>query len=386
MPSPTAAAFSRRRFLLAAGLLVAGGHVRGEETGAGVHLVRARPGTPGPTLRARRGEELAVRLINETAEPTALHWHGVRIANAMDGVPGLTQAPVAPGATFDYRFVVPDAGTFWYHPPPRAGGRPLDSGYGALIVQERATVDVDHDVLLLVDHLPAPVQEIAVKPNERVRLRLINALGNAMLPLRLDRHRVMVMAIDGQPAEPFAARDGRVVLGPGNRADLFIDATAANTPLVVETDSGDRAIAQLRYEPSTAAQPFARPDVTVLPTNGLPEKLDLAGALRVDLAMETSAPALAPEPLFSVTRGRTVVLAFANGTANPFVLHLHGHHFRLLDRLDDGWKPFWLDTVVVPEQQTWRIAFQADNPGKWLIQRYPLSEPQNGGATWFEVM
>ena len=65
--------------------------------------------------------------------------------------------------------------------------------------------------------------------------------------------------------------------------------------------------------------------------------------------------------------------------------HLHGHHFRLLDRLDDGWKPFWLDTLVVPPRQTWRIAFVADNPGKWLVECRFLDDRKAGPAVWFEV-
>src|SRR5947199_26458 len=73
---------------------------------------------PGPVLTVRRGEELKVRLINDLPVETAIHWHGVRVPNAMDGT-ALTQKPVAPGASFDYRFTPPDAGTFWYRPPTR---------------------------------------------------------------------------------------------------------------------------------------------------------------------------------------------------------------------------------------------------------------------------
>ena len=88
--------------------------------------------------------------------------------------------------------------------------------------------------------------------------------------------------------------------------------------------------------------------------------------------------------LFSAKRGRTVVLSLPNRTAFPHAMHLHGHHFRLLDRLDDGWKPFWLDTLVVGEQVE-RIAFVADNPGKWLIQAWRLEQPDAGLAAWFAV-
>jgi FtsP/CotA-like multicopper oxidase with cupredoxin domain len=97
----------------------------------------------------------------------------------------------------------------------------------------------------------------------------------------------------------------------------------------------------------------------------------------------TDAKAAFGPPLFSVKRGRTVVLGFKN-SGEPMVLHLHGHAVRLLDNLDDGWKPFWLDTFVVA-QQPMRIAFVADNPGKWLISARPLRPDDAGLATWFEV-
>src|SRR5262245_55772039 len=100
---------------------------------------------PGPVIRARRGEEVRVRLVNGLDEPTALHWHGVRLRNAMDGGP-LTGLPVGPGASFDYRFTMPDAGTFWY----RAMRRDQQERglYGALIVEEQAAPPVDRDQLL----------------------------------------------------------------------------------------------------------------------------------------------------------------------------------------------------------------------------------------------
>jgi FtsP/CotA-like multicopper oxidase with cupredoxin domain len=90
-------------------------------------------------------------------------------------------------------------------------------------------------------------------------------------------------------------------------------------------------------------------------------------------------------PLFTVKRGRTVMLGFANNTAFAHAMHVHGHHFRLLDRLDDGWKPYWLDTVLVETRQTARIAFVADNPGKWMIHCHMLEHQETGMAAWFEV-
>jgi len=113
-----------------------------------------------------------------------------------------------------------------------------------------------------------------------------------------------------------------------------------------------------------------------LPSNGLPERLDLKGATRVDLPLGgpsgdwvTSAKLVATAPpAFRAKAGRTVVLALANRAATATVFHLHGHHFRLLDRLDDGWKPFWLDTLAIEPSQTQRIAFAAEYAGRYLIE------------------
>ncbi len=78
---------------------------------------------PGPSLRVRQGDRLRVRVKNALAESTTIHWHGVRVPNAMDGVPLITQPAIEPGAGFLYDFVVPDAGTFFYHPTREATNR-----------------------------------------------------------------------------------------------------------------------------------------------------------------------------------------------------------------------------------------------------------------------
>ena len=89
-------------------------------------------------------------------------------------------------------------------------------------------------------------------------------------------------------------------------------------------------------------------------------------------------------PLFTVRRGRAVTLALRNTGGRAWAVHVHGHHFRLLDRLDYGWKAYWLDTLVVGEQ-TERIAFVADSPGEWLIGCRPMEQPSIAADAWFAV-
>ncbi|WP_230991015.1 multicopper oxidase domain-containing protein, partial [Bathymodiolus platifrons methanotrophic gill symbiont] len=75
---------------------------------------------PGPVIRIKLGETLQLKLTNNLPQATTIHWHGVRVPNAMDGVPGVTQPPVQPGESFTYQFTPKDAGTFWFHPHVKA--------------------------------------------------------------------------------------------------------------------------------------------------------------------------------------------------------------------------------------------------------------------------
>ena len=185
------------------------------------------------------------------------------------------------------------------------------------------------------------------------------------------------MAIDGQPSEPFLARDGLVVLTPGSRIDAFIDATkaaGATAPIMLLDGREARQIGKITISDTKPVRAAPLPTPAALPSNGLPAQLDLKSALRIDLPIGTAdwlAPVtLSPTtpPAFKVKRGRVVVLSLTNRGAKPAVFHLHGHHFRLLDRLDDGWKPFWLDTLAIDAGQTQRIAFAAEFAGLYPIE------------------
>jgi FtsP/CotA-like multicopper oxidase with cupredoxin domain len=114
---------------------------------------------------------------------------------------------------------------------------------------------------------------------------------------------------------------------------------------------------------------------------GLPERIDLRNAVRTEIALgaaDQSGPQpvwvrptelnAGKAPVFRVPRGRAAVIALHNRGDIPVTFALHGHHFRLLDRLDDGWKPFWLDTLVIGPRQTHRIAFVGQHPGNWLME------------------
>ncbi|MBZ0147833.1 MAG: multicopper oxidase domain-containing protein, partial [Pseudorhodoplanes sp.] len=262
---------SRRSFLAGAAACVtlgrpAFGQMVSNAGADGFRVLRAKPGAqgssdstawgyeglvPGPQLRVRQGDEVKIRLANELPVATAIHWHGIRTSNALDGVPGLTQPAVAANGTFECRFTAADAGTYWYHAPSTTPGQIERGLYGVLIVDEKAPVEVDRDVVLVFDGKQGPAESIATTKNERLRIRLVNTSQARLMSFRFDRHAVRVMAIDGQPAEPFLAHEGHVTLSPGNRIDVFVDATLAPgaTASIFLDDAGrETEFARLVYD------------------------------------------------------------------------------------------------------------------------------------------
>src|SRR5438876_3233726 len=107
---------------------------------------------PGPLIEANVGDTVEVRLTNSLPHATTIHWHGIRVPAEMDGTEAV-QPPVEPGQTFEYRFVVPDAGTFWYHSHTNETEQ-LERGlYGALVVHDVDEPSLDGERVLLLDDL-----------------------------------------------------------------------------------------------------------------------------------------------------------------------------------------------------------------------------------------
>lgn len=403
---------------------------------------------PGPEIRAKQGDRLRVRLTNSLNEETTVHWHGVRVPNAMDGVPELTQDPVKPGGTFNYEFDLHDAGTFWYHPHQRSFEQVGRGLYGPLIVEEANPIAVDRDLTWVLDdwrigsdgqisggfgsrhdatmagrvgntvtingRLPQP---LVVRSGERIRLRLINAANARLFALDFRGHRPMIIAIDGQPVTPHEP-SGPVLLGPAMRIDLVLDLLAdpgSRSPVVDTFYSGlEYPLTHVAY----ASEPLRKGPLEApieLPANPLIEPR-LAGAVRHEIIFGggmmgmmsgdgrsgmmgggsmgmmgwtvngTSQSTHMHEPLFAIERGRTAVFTLKNDTAWWHPIHLHGHSFRVISR---NGKPTihreWQDTVLMPPQEAAEIAFVADNPGSWMLHCHILEHQAAGMMTAFKV-
>ena len=396
----------------------------------GLPLRPNAPATPiwalqGPELRFGRGETVEIAFANELPVPALLDCRG------LDGVPAaepLTgRVPLAAGARETLQLPLRHAGTFLYGLALLGDGQARPTQARALVVRESQPVVVDRDEVVLIEDWRVradgtaiapgidPVDSVAVhtvngkpslngKPsfellgriNERLRLRLVNACQRSVIAVKLDGIEVRVMALDSQPAEPFQARNGALVIAPGGRVDVFIDVTGApgtSYPILLHDGRNARPIGQLTVSNEAPLRPAPLPAAPPLPSNGLPAQIDLKGASRLDLALggppaEWGTPATFSKtspPAFRAKAGRAVVLALTNRAAIATVFHLRGHHFRLLDRLDDGWKPFWLDTLAVEPGQTQRIAFSTEHAGRWLIEQVATDWAAPRLVRWYDV-
>jgi FtsP/CotA-like multicopper oxidase with cupredoxin domain len=374
---------------------------------------------PDPGFRFRRGDELEITLSNQLLVPTVLNWYGLEGVPAAE--PLAARPPVAPGAR--ETFVVPlrHAGTLLCDLRLLGDGQARPSPALALMVAESEAVTADRDEVFLIedwrlrpDGSPIapgvdPKDTIAVytingrtsldipaRRYERLRLRIINGCQRTVIAVKIEGHEVTVVALDGEPSEPFPARNGALVLAPGTRADVLVDASlnpGSTSAILLHDGKEAHPIARLVGSSEPPLRNAALPATAPLPSNGLPPQLDLKNAVRFDLTLggpqadwvtpanfaNTAAPAFRAKP------GRAVVLALTNRADIPEVFHLHGHHFRLLDRLDDGWKPFWLDTLAIEPGQTQRIAFAAQNTGRWLIEAVATDWAAPRLVRWYNV-
>lgn len=398
---------------------------------------------PGPVLRVRQGDRLRVHVENHLAESTTVHWHGIRLPNAMDGVPYITQRPIEPGADFTYEFTLPDAGTFFYHPHQR-GYEQMGRGLaGALIVEEHAPPQVDREVLWVLGdfrlNADASIrggfgnnmdkshagrigntvtingrmpEAFSVRAGERIRLRLVNAATARVFALDFRGHRPWVIALDGQPVEPHRPDGDAVLLGPAMRADLILDMTAAPGSRHAVHDGFYRRRAYKLVDLEYSAEPPLRtsaPEPPRLPRNPLAEPA-LRGAERHEILFTGGMmgnmrglgrgmawavngvttgcgdSGLPFEPLLVLRKGRSIVLQLVNDTAWHHPIHLHGHSFRVISRDGDPTRhKEWLDTVMLNPRERAEIAFVADNPGDWMFHCHVLDHQASGMMSCIRV-
>ncbi len=388
--------------------------------------------SPGPVLRVKQGAMLKAKLVNAFDQGTAVHWHGLRSDNAMDGVAGLTQEAVAPGDSFDYALSAPDAGTYWYHAHNRSWEQVARGLYGPLIVEEASPPDVDRDVIVMVDdwrlmetgtlapgfanmHDQAHQGRLGnfakaliddnspVRKGDRLRLRLINVATDRVFPLALAGVAGKVVALDGMPlAEPQDLAD--LLLAPAQRVDVIADVTAdpeqgQSVQIGAPMRDGVYELGTLAVE-GLNSQRTASP-IAALPLNAMPKPDDYAAVLDIELRLQGGAMSpgaatltdiwgfngqsgMSDAPYHRFKRGQWARIRMVNESVFAHGIHLHGHHFYELEAT--GKLGAFRDTTLVDPRQELRILCKFDNPGAWLLHCHMLGHQASGMKTWLEVV
>ena len=391
---------------------------------------------PGPEIRLTRGDRVRIRLDNRLPQPTTIHWHGLPVPPAMDGVVGLSQSAVQPGQSFTYEFDITQSGTFFYHAHV---GLQLDRGlYGALIVEEpgendRLRIDREYVVLLddwltitpeaalasmrvsggmmggggpayagyLLNGTNVPTR-FAVTRGERVRLRLINAASATPFRVGLTGHTLIVTHADGLPVAPVEV--STLVIGMGERYDVIVSASNPGTwPLLVS--SSDSAVTV-----SLGMLVYTGYERNVAPPFVWPPELQVGRALRYEdlRSLSPAEPSRASQIIpavlsggmrgmgsgtswtingqiypnadpFVVREGARVQIAMTNRSMMPHPMHLHGHTGILrLPGVSNA--AFAKDTALLNPMDTATLEFTADNPGRWLFHCHNLYHMELGMA------
>ena len=384
---------------------------------------------PGPTIEGRIGDVLEVRFTNRLREPTNIHWHGLRVPAAMDGTESV-QRPVQPGESFVYRFRLPDAGTFWYHPHANETVQ-LEMGlYGALIVRGDDEPHLDAERVLVLDDLRLDRKgriaefggfverhdgregdvrlvngraepELMIAAGQVERWRLINASSARYIRLSIGGLPFRIIGTDGGLLEaPVTATE--VLLATADRVDIAVGPFAEGEELPVESLPYFRKTIRKRKterfatlkvgapKASTAVipdrlrtiPPLAPADATPTRTVKLGVKMSLRRG--VDFVVNREAHHQdAP-----VKAGELQVWDVVNGTLMDHPFHLHGFFFQVLavNGEPPTWRS-WEDVVNVPPRSTVRIAWMPDaRPGSWMYHCHILEHHASGMMGHFEVV
>jgi FtsP/CotA-like multicopper oxidase with cupredoxin domain len=383
---------------------------------------------PGPTIEANVGDTLVVELTNALPEPTSIHWHGLRVPADMDGTE-LVQQPVQPGETFEYRFVLPDAGTFWYHPHTNETVQ-LEKGlYGALVVRGQDEPQLDRERVLVLDDLKLDREgdiarfggfkerhdgrlgetrlvngevepELEIAAGQVERWRILNASSSRYVLLSIGGRSFTILGTDGGLIpEPVTA--AQVLLAPADRVELAVGPFSEGETFALESLPYDRGMVKNnggRYatvrvgstSPSRAQipktlrtiEPLVSGEVTPNRTVHLGTRMSLRRGF--DWTVEGEAHHHA-DP---VRVGDLQVWDVVNETKMDHPFHLHGFFFQVLEV--NGAPPeflSWEDTINVPAKGRVRIAWLPDDrPGSWMYHCHILEHHAAGMMAHFDVI
>jgi FtsP/CotA-like multicopper oxidase with cupredoxin domain len=351
--------------------------------------------SPGPTIRAAEGQLIEVRLVNvNVAAGITLHWHGVDVPNAEDGVAGVTQDAVRRGETFTYRFVADHAGTYWYHSHQVSHEQVQRGLFGALVIVPKGPPQVDAVAMLHLYNSKGTVNgateplRVPAADGSTVRVRVINT-DNGATGVWASPSPYRVLAVDGyELTGPTPISDRTVRLTAGGRVDLEVVAPArvefGGVGAVIvgsptqNTNQPEKLVDFLSYG-TAAALPFDPDRADRRFRYSIGRRPGFVDG-RPGLWWSINGHLFPDVPMFVVEEGDVVRMHISNHSAAVHPMHLHGHHAVVLAR--DGVKatgsPWWVDSLDVASGHSFDIAFLADNPGVWMDHCHNLPHASQG--------
>jgi FtsP/CotA-like multicopper oxidase with cupredoxin domain len=359
--------------------------------------------SPGPEIRVQEGELVEVTLVNESVpDGTTLHWHGVPVPNAEDGVAGVTQDAVPAGGSHTYRFVANQPGTYWYH-SHQVSHRQVRGGlFGTLVVEPDGGLDVDLDVVAAV-HTYGRISTVGGMPDRQhvhasegdaVRVRVINTDDSVHRAWVTTPYRIA--AVDAREVNEPGEVDGDAVLvAAGGRVDVEFTVPEDGSSVHVHVGAVALTVGPVDQTVDAISQPT---DLVDLLHYGKPDELDFdprhpdrtfeyrigrrPGMLdgRPGMFWTINGRMYPDIPMFVVSEGDVVAMTIVNSRADNHPMHLHGHHALVLARngVPASGSPWWTDSLEVGPGDTYDIAFVADNPGIWMDHCHDLGHAADG--------
>ena len=381
---------------------------------------------PGPLIKAKVGDRVIVHFRNSLPESTSIHWHGLRVPNDQDGVPGFTMDPILSGSEFTYDFVMPDAGTYWYHPHVNSAAQVGWGLYGPLVVEDPNDPEEFGDDLVLVlsdmsldeegNMLPADIggsfgdlfgreggvllvngkvkPTLKVRKGKQQRWRVINAARTRYYTLRYRRSPLVMLGGDGGLAERTETVD-EIKIVPSERVDfVFTPPDDPGTEGFLRWYPTDRGYGSTfnRFAEDmmgivTVDEPAVTPEAIRQQLREIPP-IDITGAVERDINLTIAFDrddnvvmginGIHHEHAMPIESrvGQTEVWTVRNDTdfAHPF--HLHGYFFQVLD---ENRVPQWKDTVDIPVHSELKLAVRFDDrPGVWMYHCHILDHAEVG--------
>ena len=407
--------------------------------------ITANGSLPAPEIRVKEGELLHIQVENRLSkQDTSIHWHGLLVPAAMDGVPLVSQAPIPPDQIFIYEYPILQSGTYWYHShfgfqeqmglggpfiiEPKSEPLHYDRDYVIFLsdwlhsnpwqvfdnLRKKAKkstptrkmpqgldlADVRYDALLLNGRGNKDPWSGLVRPGERVRLRIINGSASTFFRFQIEGTDLQITHADGLAIRPIVVDS--LFIGVGETYDAIVSLEASGSRIIRAQGQGQRGLEAIGVlhtpdvKPQTApTKPFEAggrplsyrqimtPEPTTLSQGPVKEfHLNLTGNMEKYIWSINDQVYPKAEPLL-IKPGDQVRLTMINKTAMWHPMHLHGHFFRLLEPgVETPFAPL-KHTVSVGPKQTVKIAFLADNPGKWFFHCHNLYHLEAGMAREF---